>query len=354
VEVLTGRGAGYPFDPSQAGTWNAVKTHTFVYDGWNLVLETVAYADGSVDKIEYVWGLDLSGTLQGAGGVGGLLFEVRNGQIFIPCYDANGNVTAYVDAYGNVRGQYIYDVFGNTVSQTGDMADVFHFRFSTKYWDEETRSYYYGYRHYAPKLGCWLNKDPIGKEGGLNEYGFAGNDPVNAIDYLGLKSSVTIKELPVVYTDYPLPNFAGDTFDSGRVTYFPQPPTHRIKCSCNKKTGKYELDLTISITLETKIPGPEAKHPQTGKKRTPEGIKNSESHEALHRKALVDLFRRVEASYVPLLATTWSTRFECEKVVAPIRNQNELRIKLGLRMEEYHAGQHWADWFKEHGKTPIW
>jgi RHS repeat-associated protein len=186
VEVLTGRGAGYPFDPSQGGTWDVVATHTYFYDGWNLVLETVAHADGSVDRIEYVWGLDISGTLQGAGGVGGLLFEVRNGQIFIPFYDANGNVTAYVDAHGNVRGQYIYDVFGNTVSQTGDMADVFHFRFSTKYWDEETRSYYYGYRHYAPKLGCWFNRDPIGINGGLNEYGFVGNDPANKNDVLGL------------------------------------------------------------------------------------------------------------------------------------------------------------------------
>jgi RHS repeat-associated protein len=177
---------GEPPMPGDPGEWGLVREHTYFYDGWNLVLETVAHADGSVDRIEYVWGLDISGTLQGAGGVGGLLFEVRNGQIFIPFYDANGNVTAYVDAHGNVRGQYIYDVFGNTVSQTGDMADVFHFRFSTKYWDEETRSYYYGYRHYAPKLGCWLNRDPIGVRGGRNLHGFVRNDPINKWDYLGL------------------------------------------------------------------------------------------------------------------------------------------------------------------------
>jgi RHS repeat-associated protein len=171
--------------PGDPGEWGLVRKHTYFYDGWNLVLETVAHTGGSVDRIEYVWGLDLSGTSQGAGGVGGLLFEVRNGQIFMPLYDANGNVTAYVDAYGNVRGHFEYDVFGNTIAMWGDLAHTFRFRFSTKYYDVETHSYYYGYRHYAPKLGCWLNRDPIGERGGLKLNGFAGNDSINQIDYLG-------------------------------------------------------------------------------------------------------------------------------------------------------------------------
>ena len=68
----------------------------------------------------------------------------------------------------------------------GDLVHTFKFRFSTKYWDEETRSYYYGYRHYAPKLGCWLSRDPIGERGDLKLYGFVKNDPINKWDYLGL------------------------------------------------------------------------------------------------------------------------------------------------------------------------
>ena len=31
------------------------------------------------------------------------------------------------------------------------MADVFRHRFSTKYYDDETGLYYYGYRFYSPK-----------------------------------------------------------------------------------------------------------------------------------------------------------------------------------------------------------
>lgn len=32
----------------------------------------------------------------------------------------------------------------------------------------------------------WLSRDPLGEAGGLNLYGFVGNDPVNNWDYLGL------------------------------------------------------------------------------------------------------------------------------------------------------------------------
>jgi integrase/recombinase XerD len=46
---------------------------------------------------------------------------------------------------------------------------------------------YYGYRYYDPITGRWPSRDPIGEEGGVNLYGFVGNDGVNWVDYLGLK-----------------------------------------------------------------------------------------------------------------------------------------------------------------------
>ena len=42
----------------------------YLYDGWNLLAEMNS---GLVVQRGYVWGQDLSGSLQGAGGVGGLL-----------------------------------------------------------------------------------------------------------------------------------------------------------------------------------------------------------------------------------------------------------------------------------------
>jgi RHS repeat-associated protein len=42
------------------------------------------------------------------------------------------------------------------------------------------------YRAYDPELGRWLSEDPIGEEGGLNLYGYVGNEPLSGVDPLGL------------------------------------------------------------------------------------------------------------------------------------------------------------------------
>ena len=56
--------------------------HTFFYDGWLLTKEIVANTNGTTDVIEYHWGKDLSGTIGGAGGVGGLLYlSISNSSI---------------------------------------------------------------------------------------------------------------------------------------------------------------------------------------------------------------------------------------------------------------------------------
>lgn len=83
--------------------------------------------------------------------------------------------------------EYDYNPFGKLISATGEKANLFAFRFSTKYLDSETGLYYYGYRFYSPDLGRWINRDPIGENGGINIYGMVGNDGVNNWDKLGLE-----------------------------------------------------------------------------------------------------------------------------------------------------------------------
>jgi RHS repeat-associated protein len=165
-------------------------TMTFFYDDWNLIEERIAYTNGTITTIHYYWGKDLSGELQGAGGVSGLLYlTVSNSssqlQLYIPCYDNNGNVTKYVDANGNIVASYTYDVFGNLISKSGSLADFFRHRFSTKYFDVKTELYYYGYRFYHPVLMRWLNRDPMEEDGGENLYEFCGNNGILEIDWLG-------------------------------------------------------------------------------------------------------------------------------------------------------------------------
>ena len=179
-------------------------THTYLYDGWNLVQETVSTASGTTTN-HYVWGKDISGTLQGAGGVGGLLAVQMDGAWYFPFYDNNGNITAYADETGAIVAEYTYDAFGRTISKSGTMADSFRHRFSTKYYDTETGLYYYGYRFYVPELMRWLNWDPMGEmvyvttstsaekasnpsaePEILNLYLFTLNNPIQNMDYQGL------------------------------------------------------------------------------------------------------------------------------------------------------------------------
>jgi RHS repeat-associated protein len=157
-------------------------TTAFFYDGWNLIEERIAYTNGTTSTIHYYWGKDLSGTLQGAGGVGGLLYLTVDGVVRVPFFDNNGNVTRYLDANGDTMAQYTYDAFGNLIAKSGPLADFFRHRFSTKYHDSETGLYYYGYRFYHPSLMRWLNRDPTEELGRFNLFGFCGNNGVCRFD----------------------------------------------------------------------------------------------------------------------------------------------------------------------------
>ncbi|MFO7607499.1 MAG: DUF2235 domain-containing protein [Desulfurivibrionaceae bacterium] len=171
-----------------SNTWLLTSTTSLLYDGWNMIEETTTRnSEPATQNSSFcVWGLDLSQSMQGAGGIGGLLARVKDGSAHTYIYDANGNVGQLLDNGGTIIAHYEYDPYGNTINAAGELAADNPYRFSTKYFETETELYYYGIRYYSPKLGRWISKDPIGEEGGLNLYGFVGNSSVNATDPLGL------------------------------------------------------------------------------------------------------------------------------------------------------------------------
>ncbi|MFA7172230.1 MAG: RHS repeat-associated core domain-containing protein [Kiritimatiellia bacterium] len=242
------------FDSSQLssptnGRFINIYTSTYVYDQNKLILEQCTYSNGTHSITYYVWGSDLSGTLDGAGGVGGLQAVQNKNGIFYPHYDANGNITEYVDPNGSVVAQYRYDPFGEIIYSSGSLKDSFHFRFSTKYHDEETFLYDYGNRFYDPWLGRWISRDPIEERGGDNLYGFLNNDAMNKIDPYGfMEGSVhVVGPREVGYHE-------SSTLYGG---VFPSFLENSCGCSCNKNTGKYELtcelDIGYYISIATKV-----------------------------------------------------------------------------------------------------
>ncbi|UDQ98447.1 RHS repeat-associated core domain-containing protein [Lentisphaerota bacterium WC36G] len=125
--------------------------------------------------------------MAGAGGVGALLVVNDTTEDYYSMYDGNGNIVKYVDETSNLVASFEYTPFGAIKSASGSMVDELHYRFSTKYFDNNTNLIVYRYRNYNPQTGKWQTRDPLDEEGSLNLYVFVFNNAISDIDYLGLK-----------------------------------------------------------------------------------------------------------------------------------------------------------------------
>jgi RHS repeat-associated protein len=222
---------------NSSGSYTAQYTNNFVYDGWNPVV-MVNQANSLVAS--FVWGLDLSGSMEGAGGVGGLLMEnlVGNGSQF-DGYDGNGNVIALVSAInGTATANYEYGPFGEELRMSGATAKLNPIRFSSKYDDDESDFLYYGYRYYNPSTGRWLSRDSIEEQGGLNLYGFVSNAPINNNDSYGC----AVAQNGYVTVNDPVPETCGD-FDPWNIIWLLPAPA--------KQGGLVIQEITMSWTAST-------------------------------------------------------------------------------------------------------
>jgi RHS repeat-associated protein len=176
----------------------------YLYNGWNIAAE-VDDNNGDVVTKTFVWGLDLAGPGQKAGGIGALLLTQDGSNAYLPIYDGNGNIHGMItagsvtlngNAYaaGAVVAAYEYDAFGNTLRASGDYAATNLFGYSTKVTDVETSLVYYGTRFYSPSQGRFINRDTIEEQGGLNLYAFVNNNGVNSFDVLGRDNFMVVDQ----------------------------------------------------------------------------------------------------------------------------------------------------------------
>ena len=95
-------------------------------------------------------------------------------------HDANKNVMQKTDTNGALLEKYAYAPFGgNTEEASANIG------FSSEAFDATTALNYYNYRYYAPGLGRWTKKDPIGEIAGENLFSFCNNSSISFTDKLG-------------------------------------------------------------------------------------------------------------------------------------------------------------------------
>jgi RHS repeat-associated protein len=158
-------------------------TNRFVYDGWNLL--AILNPQSSILQ-SFTWGQDLSGTMTGAGGVGGLLMASISGTNCFAAYDGNGNITSLINATDySLAARYEYSPYGELLRETGLLAHQMPFGYSTKFRDEESGLVYYNFRFYNPYLGKWIGRDPTTDQILLQLYLFCHNSPIGRFDSNG-------------------------------------------------------------------------------------------------------------------------------------------------------------------------
>lgn len=113
-------------------------------------------------------------------------YMIKSGTKYRIITDQLGSVRLVVDAAtGAVAQRLDYDEFGRVISDNNPGFQPF--GFAGGLYDPDTKLVRFGARDYDAETGRWTTKDPIGFAGGAaNLYAYAGSDPINSVDILGL------------------------------------------------------------------------------------------------------------------------------------------------------------------------
>jgi len=198
---------GYTFD--ELGNLKQVtlpaETVTYLVDGLN---RRVARLVNSAIQVQYLY-RDQYRIEAVLGPTGAILRRfVWGTKLNVPDYMIAGGVTYKLisDERGSVRfvvnaasgatvEQIEYDEFGRVLSDTRPGFQPF--GFAGGLYDATTGLVHFGAREYDASVGRWLSKDPVLFRGGdTNLYGYVLEDPINAMDPMGLASNASPTHAP--------------------------------------------------------------------------------------------------------------------------------------------------------------
>ena len=171
-----------------------------------------------------------------------------NGTWYAYGWDLTKNVCELYGQNGYIQTAYTYTPNGEVISNGNIIQPM---QWSSEYFDNESGIVYFNYRYYNPREGRWICYDPVGIRGGYNLYKYF------SLDKLGLYS--TLYELFYVHFAYKKTSFTRKIkwiipISPPAVTLEPSIEVEAIACDCcDKKTGQYETNLSVTITGELDI-----------------------------------------------------------------------------------------------------
>ena len=113
-----------------------------------------------------------------------------------PCKTQTGTLLAIADVSGTVQERYRYTAYGTPTFLTSTFAPrnpnasayAWDALYTGRQLDAETGLYQYRNRFYHAELGRFVNRDPIGYEGGTSLYEYVGGNPLIRTDPNGLRA----------------------------------------------------------------------------------------------------------------------------------------------------------------------
>jgi RHS repeat-associated protein len=177
VDLPGGTSIDYTYGPlgrRLAKSVNGTVTRKYLWQGLTQLLAVYDGSDNLLMRFEYA-----DGRTPVAMTKGGEKYYLISNQV--------GSLRTVADSSGNLVKMIDYDSFGNVIRDTNPSFQI-PFRFAGGLYDKHTGLIRFGHRDYDPATGRWTAKDPILFAGGdINLYGYCLNDPVNAVDHLGLR-----------------------------------------------------------------------------------------------------------------------------------------------------------------------